>query len=286
MSHFYALDVETANSDVSSICQIGIAEFKDGDLVGSWSSFINPECEFSEMNIHIHGITPEKVSEAPNFKEVHLELYSMLQNKTVIHHTSFDKAALNQACEACELEVFGTNWIDSAKIVRRTWEDCAHSGFGLAAMTKKLEIKYKAHDALEDAVAAGKVVLKAFEASGMGLEDWITRIQKPINLYKNGSTTVKLDGNPDGPLFGENLVFTGSLTLTRAEAAKLAADLGCNVTNSVTKKTTLLVVGSQDDFKLAGYAKSSKHRKAEDLILKGIPLRILSENDFRKLIQL
>ena len=44
-----------------------------------------------------------------------------------------------------------------------------------------------------------------------------------------------------------------------------------------------LVVGDQDVQKLAGHNKSSKHRKAEDLILKGQPIRILRESDFLEL---
>ena len=123
-------------------------------------------------------------------------------------------------------------------------------------------------------------MLKAFEKSGMNIDDWFSRVKKPINIYANGSTTIKLDGNPEGPLYGENIVFTGALMIPRAEAGKIASELGCNVSNSVTKKTTMLVVGIQDTTKLAGYAKSSKHRKAEELINKGIGIRILSENDF------
>ena len=117
----------------------------------------------------------------------------------------------------------------------------------------------------------------------MQLNDWVSRVKNPININEGGSSSIKLDGNPEGPLYGENIVLTGTLYITRVEAAKMAADLGCNVTSSVTKKTTLLVVGTQDDFKLAGYSKSSKHRKAEELIEKGIEIRILSEDDFKSL---
>ena len=35
---FIALDVETANPDMSSICQIGIVHFEDGKPVETWSS--------------------------------------------------------------------------------------------------------------------------------------------------------------------------------------------------------------------------------------------------------
>ena len=46
---------------------------------------------------------------------------------------------------------------------------------------------------------------------------------------------------------------------------------------------TLLLVGDQDVQRLAGHEKSSKHRKAEQLIQTGQPIRILRETDFREL---
>ena len=64
------------------------------------------------------------------------------------------------------------------------------------------------------------------------------------------------------------------------QAAGLAAQAGCNVGNSVTKNTTLLVVGDQDLKLLAGHQKSRKHRKAEMLMAKGQLIRILKESDF------
>ena len=66
----------------------------------------------------------------------------------------------------------------------------------------------------------------------------------------------------------------------------MAAKVGCNVANSVNKKTTMLVVGTQDKSKLNGYEKSSKHRKAEALIEKGVGIEILSEGDFSELTAL
>lgn len=92
------------------------------------------------------------------------------------------------------------------------------------------------------------------------------------------------EGNPEGELYGEVMVFTGALEIPRGEAANLAASIGCSVTPNVTKKTTLLVVGDQDISKLAGKEKSSKHLKAEQLILNGQRIRIIKESDFRELV--
>jgi DNA polymerase-3 subunit epsilon len=36
--------------------------------------------------------------------------------------------------------------------------------------------------------------------------------------------------------------------------------------------------------RLAGHDKSSKHRKAEELIAKSQPIRILGESDFRRIV--
>jgi len=280
MNEFYVLDVETANADYSSICQIGLAKFENGELTEKWESLINPDDYFDGLNVSIHGITDEMVECSPTFKQIYPKIKGLLENKTVVHHMPFDRIAINRACVIAELELIETNWLDSAKIVRRTWEHFAYSGFGLANVANHLGIEFEHHNALQDAIATGKVILKAFEVSEMNLEDWFSRVKKPINIYANGSTSIKLDGNPEGPLYGENIVFTGALMIPRAEAGKIASDLGCNVSNSVNKITTMLVVGIQDTTKLAGYSKSSKHRKAEDLINKGFGIRILSEKDF------
>jgi DNA polymerase-3 subunit epsilon len=87
-----------------------------------------------------------------------------------------------------------------------------------------------------------------------------------------------------GPLVGETVVFTGALQIPRGEAASQAADAGCDVADSVTKKTTILVVGDQDLRLTRGQEKSSKHRKAEKMISEGSQMRIIGESDFMLLI--
>ena len=56
MTTFCALDVETANTDRASICQIGISIWKDGAEIRKWSSYINPKASFDRVCINVHGI--------------------------------------------------------------------------------------------------------------------------------------------------------------------------------------------------------------------------------------
>jgi len=283
---YLALDVETANADYSSICQIGIAEFENGKVIDKWSSLINPESYFDPFNISIHGIKESDVKNSPTFDKIYDELKYRLEEKITVHHMPFDRVALSRVCEEYQLPQIKTKWLDSAKITRRTWEQFAYKGYGLKNIANFLEINFDHHDALQDAIAAGLVVANACLIKEMSIEDWFQRIGLPINQNTSKSdysASIKQDGNPEGSLYGENLVFTGALSLPRKEAAGIAAKIGCNVLNSVTQKTTILVVGTQDSTKLAGYAKSSKHRKAEELIEKGKQIKILSEKDFIKM---
>ena len=196
---------------------------------------------------------------------------------------SFDRVALSRACQKYEVPVLDCKWLDTARVCRRAWTQFAKRGFGLADIASHCGIQFRHHDAVEDARAAGQVLLRAMSETGLGIEEWLVRVQQTID--PQGSKP-RRDGNPDGELFGEFVVFTGALSIPRREAANMAANAGCAVAGSVGKATTLLVVGDQDVRKLAGRERSSKHRKAEDLIEKGQPIRILTELDFRTLLEL
>ena len=53
---FVAIDVETANADMASICQIGIARCEGGVITDEWTSYVDPEDYFDGVNVSIHGI--------------------------------------------------------------------------------------------------------------------------------------------------------------------------------------------------------------------------------------
>ncbi len=165
--NFVAIDVETANQDNSSICQIGLATFKDGLLVDTWESLIDPETYFSYTNIGIHGITENKVMGAPKFYQVYDELIARMENKFAVHHMPFDKVAINNVSSKYGLEHINTHWLDSAKVVRRTWTQFSKRGYGLANISNHLGIRFMHHDALEDAIAAGKVAVAACKIKAM-----------------------------------------------------------------------------------------------------------------------
>ena len=85
---FVSLDVKTANSDSSSICEIGIGIFEDDNLVDTLRHYIDPETSFDSFYTeNVHGITPEMVSGFYSFDDVDDEIRELLVNKIVLHHS-------------------------------------------------------------------------------------------------------------------------------------------------------------------------------------------------------
>lgn len=283
---FIVIDVETANADMASICSIGVAAFEDGALASEWYSLIDPNDFFDPVNISIHGISEGEVQGAPTFRDVASDIDRFLGGQVVVTHTHFDRVAMHQAAGRWSITAPSCAWLDSARVARRTWAECARSGYGLANVCKMIGYTFEHHNALEDAKAAGHVMLAAMQESGLDLDAMQRRVLQPIDPSSSGAASITRDGNPDGPFAGEVIVFTGALEIPRREAADLAASVGCTVANSVSNKTTMLVVGDMDVTKLAGHDKSSKHRKAEGLISTGQPLRIIRETDFKELVAL
>lgn len=281
---FISIDVETANADLASICQIGVVRFKNGEIIDTWQTLIDPEDYFDMVNVSIHGIDEDTIADAPKFPDISDVLAMHISGAVVVSHTVFGRRAIAAAFGRYGIAAPQSAWLDTAKVVRRTWSAFSQRGYGLASVAEKLGIKFQHHNALEDARAAGEVLVHAVRTTGMTLAQWFERVKRPINESSAQITHITRQGNPEGPLLGEVVVFTGALSMPRREAADLAAAAGCEVMASVTKATTLLVVGDQDIRKFNGHEKSTKHRKAEELISKGQQIRILRETDFRMLV--
>jgi DNA polymerase-3 subunit epsilon len=297
---FVAIDFETANPCFASVCQIGVVAFNDACHVDKWQTLINPQDYFAPTNIRVHGIEPDHVKDSPTFPDVYDKLKALLTGQIVVHHSHFDRAVFYQVRRKHGLADVECRWLDTTEVLREVWPEFSERGYNLPNVARQLGIEFRHHSADEDARATGEILLKAIQHSGTPLTDWLTRIWEPMTYpdmmpySENGEprrsrtsyrhADCKRTGNPNGPLAGETLVFTGELSMPRERAADLAAEAGCNVGQSVTKKTTLLVVGDQDIRVLAGHVKSSKHRKAEALIEEGQSIRILGESDFLFLI--
>ena len=178
---FITIDLETANADVRSICQIGMVRYRNGVPDWEWMSYINPKTAFDPMNVGIHGITSAKVRRSPSLTDVGGRLREMLNGEIVISHTHFDRSALDKAFDGHDIPRLSCHWLDSAMIARRAWSGLQQEGgYSLANLCGILGYRYQRHDALADARAAGVVVLTAIEQTGVELNQWLHLVKRPV----------------------------------------------------------------------------------------------------------
>lgn len=277
LDKFIAIDVETANRNIGSICQIGIAYFEGGIFLPekSHSFLIDPEEDFE--NSWVHNIDEFLVKGKPKFPEVFNKIFELLNGQQIVSHTLFDKSSLYAAIEKYELVEPEILWLDSAKMVRNAIPALRKKGYGLKNVCEILGISFQHHDALEDARAAGLIV------------EHIKTLDQQADLLSMGSyVSQKISEiDPYGPFIGQNIVFTGALSNgTRSIVENLAREHGFTVKDSVTGKTDILVRGIQKKVE-----KSRKELSAEKIIKdassKNVSPRliVLTESDFYRMLE-
>jgi DNA polymerase-3 subunit epsilon len=270
---FVVVDVETACSRVSSICQIGIVGFMGGNEVFAYESFIDPCDDFSPFNTRIHGITCDHVFGQPTFAQVHGVVEAHLSGRVTVAHSYFDKGALASACQVHNRAVIETTWLDSVRVAKRAWPHLP--SHRLNVLSKYLGIRHKHHDALSDARAAGMVIVQAIEHTGINLAGWLT----PTSSRAGPAPKPALVG----PLKNERISILGAPR--DGVLAHWLAEAGGRVVASVGMTTTMLVVSNDQPFGRYVHT-SAPYRRAEELRRAGSNIETVSEDELRMRITL
>ncbi|TCU57350.1 DNA polymerase-3 subunit epsilon [Novosphingobium sp. PhB57] len=264
---FVVVDVETACARVSSICQIGIVGFRQGREVFAYETLVDPCDEFSTFNIRIHGISPEHVAGKPTFGDIHGLVAGHLTGRITVAHSGFDKGALSAACRIAELAAIETTWLDSVRVAKRAWPQL--SSHRLNVLSRHLGIRHRHHDALSDARAAGMVIVRAMEETGIDLQGWMAR------PGKQGKAPAAAEA---GPLKGQRIAILGEPR--DGALAQFVAGAGGRVLTAVGATTTMLVISARQPYGRWVTA-DAQHRKAEELRSAGARIEILTEAELR-----
>lgn len=304
--HYFSFDVETANEQKGSICQIGIAEFVDGKLTGSHKRLINPQGRFARKNVEIHGITRKATAGEPPWSVIQPVITSELSGKIIVIHSTFDALAFAAASNRYGLKNIKCTWVDTLKMARDAWAESPPSGgFGLKSLSRELGIKLNHHDAESDAIAAGHVFLRAMSELGITFQQAVAAYGVSSSEFdgyceqeasRNSSARAKSNpyaAVPAGPrrhkakplvMVGHIVVFTGQTKIHREHLASLAVEAGAEVSSTVTKKTTIVVRGRMPRRLFFFIEPTAKLAKAIELRDRsGLPL-IIDEQDFVRMI--
>lgn len=106
MMDFAAIDFETANSERSSVCSVGVVIVRDGKIEDSFYSLIKPEPNYySYWCSQIHGLTREDTEEAPIFPWVWAQIEPLIEGLPLVAHNKvFDEGCLKAVFHVYQMD--------------------------------------------------------------------------------------------------------------------------------------------------------------------------------------
>jgi DNA polymerase-3 subunit epsilon len=93
---FAAIDFETANQELSSVCSVGVVIVRNGIITERFYSLIQPEPNYyCYGNSQIHRLTAENTDNAKVFSNVWEEIKSLIEGLPLVaHNKGFDESCL------------------------------------------------------------------------------------------------------------------------------------------------------------------------------------------------
>ena len=175
---FCVLDLETtgASAEHDRITEIGAAKFRGGEQIGTFKTFVNPECEIPPAITVLTGITQSMVMAAPSVGEILPTLLEFIGDSVIVaHNARFDVGFLNAALLRNDRDQLTNRVLDTVALARRVLRgsvpDCK-----LATLAKWLRLPHQpSHRALDDALATADLLHVLIERSSgfgvVGLDD-------------------------------------------------------------------------------------------------------------------
>ncbi|MDO8864195.1 exonuclease domain-containing protein [Haliea sp. E1-2-M8] len=280
-SNFTAVDIELANSSLASICEVGIARFRAGELVETWRVLVNPEVEYEELyHSKLHGIKAHHTADAATFPAIHPVLRYFFSGEQCVYHADsrFDPNCISQSCSRYGLEDVTelASWVSTLECARDLWRDSP--SYKLENLCKEIGHDYLPHNALEDAIAAAalyRAISAVVPTPGIYAAGTASGRPRTFRRVPSKKRESGLRGDSSGRFAGTHIVVTGEFAPPWDDRKAFEAylcTLGFTPRAAITGRTQILVTGSG-----AGPKKIEKARECG--------VRIVPEAEFLAFIE-
>lgn len=275
---FVAIDFETLTPELTSACSVGLVKVLNGNIFQEYYSLIKPIPDNrTTRNTFIHGITDDMLTDAPTFKDLFPFIITFVDRLPIVCHNQRTDINILYRCMD-HYGLYGLNLdnvVDTLDIYNKSLDVCCKEN-GI--------IFNNHHNALADAEACAKLYLcsngvLSHDLTSFNLSD-VMNNREARTLCSE--TLIPLSDeeilNCDTPFFKKKVVITGCFVdyPKRDELGILIKNLGADVNTSISRRTELVLVGSQ-----AGPAKLDKIQK---LNAEGAGIRIIYEDELMSML--
>ena len=160
MQNFVAIDFETANSNRTSVCSVGIVVVRDGKIVDKYYSLIQPTPNYyNRWTTAVHGLTRQDTDGQPTFPEVWSQIAPKIGGLPLVaHNKPFDEGCLKAVFAKYDMEYPDYPFYCTLAASRRKLRLPSHQ-LHLSAAACGYDMENH-HHALCDAEACAAIALK------------------------------------------------------------------------------------------------------------------------------
>jgi len=305
LSKYVVIDIETTGFDFhrDRIIEIAAVIYEYGQKKDQFQTLVNPEMLLPDDVVDLTGITQEDLAGAPTLSSISNDFLTFIGDLPLVGHNilTFDAPFLSAQISQLENPI-----IDTLPMARNVFDLLPMHNLEYLKNTLDLSSSVS-HRALADVETTNALLWACLSPRRYERKVFSAYLNKrTIATSKTRSTKTKASKSHASktfehvdikaivptdkidetcPLFGKNIVFTGTLSLSRESAMQLAVNAGATLKSSVSRKTDYLVVGKQDVTLVGMDGKSNKEEAAESLNQSGkANIKIITEQDFISLI--
>jgi len=185
---YCVLDLETTGLSfrTEKITEIGIMKIKNGEVIDSFETFVNPEKPIPYEVVEVTKITDDMVKDAPTIKEIFPKVLEFIGDSVLVaHNADFDIGFLKY--NAAQLgHKFDYTYIDTLRLAKDLFPDYKKYKLGIIAenLGIKVEVAHRALDDVDTTVKVFKIMLNMLKEKGAKTVADIDKVSVDENYEK------------------------------------------------------------------------------------------------------
>ena len=296
---FLLFHAESVNENSDATCHLILIPVIDGIKQQPQEYFFNPEAPFLWV---MSGITEQQVATFPRFSELWPAVQSELDkfDITVSSAEGYSARTIYGTLMRLGIDFASFRYCNAKAICRRSldevsygleylsyryYNDCIQPDNPVDIANRWCELALRGLSNQSDDTLVGFLNRAKITVGEISPDGFVASLCK--RNYSNRAnhtfdpSTIAVDADPDNPLFGMNVVFTGKMeSMKRDDARAAVVRIGGNAPERLTQDTNYLVVGIQDLRVVGEKGLSGKMKTAAKYKEKGFPIEVIDERDF------
>ena len=192
---FCVLDLETTgfSAKTEKITEVGIMKLKNGEVIDSFSCFVNPEKHIPQRVSEVTHITDEMVADSETIDKVFPKILEFIEGSVLVaHNAPFDIGFLKQNAKVLGHK-FDYTYLDTLSLAKDLFPDYKRYQLGKIAANLgiKVEVAHRALDDVDTTVKVFNVMMDMLKERGAKKIDDIEIVSSTEEAKKEGYKKLK-----------------------------------------------------------------------------------------------